>query len=568
MHRNLEEMAALERSQDRRPLLARKLATDSAMLPGLLILELTRGIRCDPAALLRYDFEGDGIELAVPAKFDLDPIEELAQGVSSALGQGIAFEYRSERTGAEGEDFPVLIHWLGHAAKPPGGRDADAKAVLLAHWFEPFLGTRQLDFPLNPELLKIEFSSRSAMIQAGPPSNAVRSESFGASVPPMINPGELYDLFDSLRVAAHLQREPRTTADGRSSTIHVRRPPGADGPQSSYMREVDWRIGPLGVTHCSVWQPLIMMPYESPNRLVGEARVEDQLVGSAEVVPVARLEWFPGGLEVEILFDVQGKLRGGLPANPSAASSPRLPSSIDIRTRGGVLARSVYRDFHIGDHAESISSTQRLLDDQVTELYEFAHQARASEIEVLRSGAVPTFDEPETLGATDPLLARWRLRVNLLVAARLGDQQLHDRSIDLMQRRLRQDGVALKWAIRNAQAWVQELAGPMDMPGAAIELALPAWLALMSQADPETALSEVARLAIGGQWAFALLAARTLEGRNLPPGALDWINRLKPLLSEWARGGPMAPVREGPLRHWTARTNQVLLEHLTLEGAP
>jgi len=577
MRKMLRERAEEEASTDRRPLLGRKLAVDSALAPLLLLLELCLDRQHEPLALLRFDYQDRELRLLTPTDGAGAAIDALGASWKEAAASGTGFSYRSQRVGAVGDDFPALIHWHGWLQ----GDSISARA----HWFEPFLAQRRLDFPLNPENLKIEFTPRSATITSMLPSEMTRSEQFSSSSPRLVNPADVYDLFDGLRIGASvLTRSPERTSSPTGDSLLV----GDDAPaqQESHhrIRSAAWERSAAQITRCTIWQPVVLLHYETAHRLVGQARMGASVVGGAEVIPSTELEWFVRGLEADLYFrppdsardtaqdtarDIaRDSARDRLEVPLDSGATLALPAAISLLSDGALLSQAAFGPFLIGPSAarvfERIDAAWPMVIDAVAR----RDAILATAPERLAAGEAPAFTDQEVLGEIDPLVARWRLRANLLRAVRTNDAPAHDLAMSTMARRLSQDGVEPRWAVMNAQAWIEELAGPLDRPEAAIQLAIPAWIALVVQLPPEEAISEMARLIVSGRWGLALLLARSLDGERLPPGGIEWIARVSPRLEGWARGDDTAPIRDGPHPDWDARVDQAVLEVLNTGVAP
>ena len=553
MKRMLQERAAEEASADRRPLVGRKLAVDSALVPAILLLELSLGHPQEPLAPLRFDYRGSALRVLAPKGEAGTSIDALGAAWSEAAASACCFSYRSERLGAVGEDFPSLIHWQGWIL-----RDS---LSLRAHWFEPFLAQRRLDFPLNPENLRIDFTPQRATVTSMIPGEMTRTEHFSPQSPRLVNPSDIYDLFDFLRVAAHVLshrgvREASPTWD----TVLVRNDAPANQEQHFRIRSVAWELAASQVARCTIWQPVILLAYETAHRLVGEARVGGSVVGSAEVIPDGEIEWFSHGLEAVIDFRPLDPSRDRMEVPIEGASALALPAVVSLHTDAALVAQSHFGPMLIGPTAARVFESMDSHWPLVIEAVARRDSIMSASPDRLAAGEQPPFPESAILGDTDPLVARWRLRANLMRAVQLNDAEAHDRAIATMSARLSQDGVDARWAVMNAQAWIEELAGPLDRPQAAMELAVPAWLTLASQLAPEEAISEMTRLIVGGRWGLALLLSRSLKDVRLPPGASNWLARVQPRLEGWARGDDTAPTRSGPHPDWDARVDQTVIE--------
>lgn len=553
MESMLRERAAAEAAVDRRPLLARKFAVDSALVPALLLLEISGSGRHDPLALLRFDYRDEIRAVNVPQPATTAAIDALHALWVDAATQGITFGYRSERLGAEGEDFPALIQWRG--------RIEGDRLRLVAQWFEPFLASRRLDFPLNPEQLSIEFSQRHATITSPLPEPVLKSAAFAPPPPQFNNPTDAYDLFDGLRAAAWTLHRPASLEPGHLpyATVADATLQGEERHQR-FIRTVEWADSPAGLERCTIWQPVVMLTHQSAHRLVGEARVAEVVVGESEVASRADLPWIPSGLQAEIRFRALHPGIDESATTPAIDSRMRVPASIELLTRGATMSTARFDAFDFGGPSPSMEELHGSQVALVQEVIDRLTFATTLPLDQLNAGFPPLYAENEILGAIDPLLARWRLRVNLLLAARNSDQAAHDRAITLMLRRLAEDGVSNRWVLMNAQAWVEELAGPLELTQAAVTLGLPAWLSIASQLEPADQLAEVARLIVGGRWGLALVLARSLKSPQLPPGGAGWIERVTPRLEAWARRSRDAPLRSGPHPEWDARIDRTMIE--------
>ncbi|MBM4113933.1 MAG: hypothetical protein FJ253_11300, partial [Phycisphaerae bacterium] len=243
----LDDREREEASVDRSALLSRKLAVDAALAPAVLLLELGGQGRLEPAAMLRVDYEYRVLEMRGPEDAAAEAVSQLGTAWHSEVVGGLGFEYRSSRNGAAEDDFPAFVHWRGMIR--------GESLAMRAHWFEPFLAQRRVDFPLNPEALLLEFSPEGVSIRSPFPTAADARASFPRESPRLRNPSDLYDLVDSLRVASFVLRHPAafvpdaghafTLVDGRASE-------GDEAPQE--LRSISWRLRSDGVDRLDIWQ--------------------------------------------------------------------------------------------------------------------------------------------------------------------------------------------------------------------------------------------------------------------------------------------------------------------------
>lgn len=558
----LRRRAAEEAAIDRRALLGRKLAVDSALAPALLLLELSSGSHHDPLGILRVNYRPHGARILAPRAEAAQSVDALGAAWAAAGARGVDFSYRSERFGAVETDFPALIEWRGRVQGP--------SLELTARWYEPFVAQRRLDFPLNPENLRVVFTRDAAQVIVAVPSIVSHGESFRSESPALVNPSDLYDLFDALRIGAFVLRSPPPLTPGHlPHALLVDADADPERASQQAIREIEWTTRGSEVERCDILQPVVLLHYETAHKLVGEAQVGTEVVGGADVLPQTELIWFPTGLHAAIDFRAISAERDQVAASESAVAGGdratptpgalRVPDRVELRVDGVPVARSQFGTYRIGGPPAFVSARDS---NDVGDAVDRRRAVAEASTEQVAAGIVPMFSESEILGSADPLVARWRLRSNLLAAAKSRDASAHDYAVALMRARLLQDGVEPRWLLMNLQAWIEELAGPIDDVESAATLALPAWLAVAEELSPSERLSEILRLVLGGRWALALALARTLHGEPLPPGGQSWIEQLEPELEKWSRDESLSPARAGTNPEWDARVDRLVIAHL------
>lgn len=569
--RMLNEQEHLESMIDRGPLLARKLAVDSAMAPAVLLLELAGSSRFEPLAMLRVEYQDRTLALESLSSDTTDLIGSLGAAWESAVRGGVGFEYRSWRTGAAEADFPVLIHWRGQIH--------DGSLKLRAHWFEPFLAQRRLDFPLNPEALLIEFTPDGASISSPFPNPVSDRRGYPREAPRLRNPEDLYDIFDSLRLASFVLRHPtpsKASTKRWTATLFAIEPEderGPSGPMEREVRTVEWTISGGQIARLQILQPMLLLRCESAHRLVGQATIGGRIVGSEARRATAWTPWMPTGLIAQVALRApDASLDRSTGADPAMLERLRLPQQISLSTLAQPLAVAQFGSFRFAEDAaealgseESWSAIEAAVQESFKRRDRFLAEANRSAVTAVASPYTPE----EILDEVDPLIARARLRVNLIMAALQNDAEAHDRAISQLLTRLEQDGVGRRWAVMNVQAWFEELAGPMDRPELALSLAAPVWLALAGTLDPSEQLAELARLIVAGRWELTLLLARSLKGQEgMPAGAHEWLAHLERVITPWAGQTSGAVERLRSNEAWDARTIAAVRSLLDAESLP
>lgn len=556
-----EEIARLESSRSREPLLARRFTVETFLIAATLPLGLLGGdeLPVDPCPLWRNDFRGP-----VPPLLAVVPESRSAEhrgglgggaGASARPRDPSAFsgEFLVELRHAVDGDDPVAVGGLiavGAAA------DGSRSLAILATRCEPCLSPGSVDFPIVPECFLLESDQHETLIAVLEPEPLSHREARRPEPPRLDQPEDLYDLLDGVRPLA----------------LGV--PPDAPPPPPEIAHDlapsdVAWSTPPptgaAALPPTSTWESR-----DQSGRLLQRVTLQRAVDGIVELrveQPPVEVEWTSGELYQLDGHRPDGSLdrrwlrpRGTAIAHPVGldaifrleTSSRRSTIAIDgeVTRRGEVLASIRWRNLRAIDLDELAAiraSWHAIVAPAI------ARPAGAERGPDEARGMTPRLaDGSPARGLDHRALEREAARRALRVALGSGDADALREATLRHRRAIESDGVAPAMTLRSLEGLAESLAGVGDASALAGLLGAP-W----SEAVAVIPTPDLARLVrervTQGRWASASLLASSLAARtDLPVAereALDALSsRLARLIGDESSARPRPTWFEPPGR--------------------
>jgi hypothetical protein len=359
MERLRQQILDADLGMDRGPLLERKLTVDGSLVPALLLEDATafceavRAGREPPDLLraLRVEYAGAPVRAAWSHPDGPRRVERaLAGWVPGAGGMVACVATTRSLRAPRGEGAP-LIRWTAVVE----GAASERQVRACAHWYEPCLEQSFLDWPLSPLGLELTWDdSGGALSQAG--------VSHGETWPARAvfnNPGDLYALFDALRLRRAADTEVRSDAGaasdarvdpgvgqepGRAASIArtIRREDG------SMVRREAWHFEDGRLRALVIEQPALRLRHVSAQAFDMEARISDEVAATTTVRAESVVAHPPGGMRIVVRFRSADPARDALPV----VEGVTVPEVVLIEAGGTLRMRAEIEGVAAGGDAE------------------------------------------------------------------------------------------------------------------------------------------------------------------------------------------------------------------------
>ncbi len=356
-----QQLQGQEEATDYRLLLSRKLTVDCSLAPLVLQEDGAAFVAAvaagrEPPDLLRL----------LRAEYGREPLvstwstQEAPKRVAAALAGwaartdgSSACAVQCQSVVATSSDSAPLICWTLHAMQGAEGPRASATA----HWYEPCVDTRTLDWPLNPFGLQVSWDGHRGNLATG--SGVTHSEAWPQQ-PRFNNPNDIYALFDLLRA--------RNCADQQLTRSDAALPSRAGGAElvertlqradGSPVRRETWEFHTGRLTHLHIQQWPLRLQHHAPHVFELRQSVGGVELGSAQTVQPQSVLVLPA-MEFEVDFRSVDPARDSL--EEPMVHSATVPARMRITAEGRTVAQCEFKGWAAGVGPAGEARVQRAL---------------------------------------------------------------------------------------------------------------------------------------------------------------------------------------------------------------